>query len=315
MNEPRVSIGMPVYNGANYLRSALDSLLQQDFTDFELIISDNASTDETALICQEYAAKDKRIQYSRNESNIGAARNYNRVFTLARGRYFKWAAHDDVHLPGFLGCCVEVLDQAPASVVLVAPKTEIIDEYGKRVKKDWHVESLDTRHTHAYQRVAVILKNVAWAPAQFGLYRSDALRKTRLIDRFFAADYVLLFELAILGEIWEIPEVLFQRRFHGGISTLVNRNQAEFLQWYDPSQKVKRPLIPWMKHELEPRARVGFEYIRSIHRMCLPLKEKFFCICTVLSIWSFRELKRLSHEYSSRSLNRIKKVLHPASIG
>ena len=130
---PKISIGLPVYNGANFLRPALDSILQQDYTDFELIISDNASTDETSQICQQYAADDRRIRFIRCESNIGAAGNFRKVFDLARSDYFKWATHDDIHLPGFLSRCVEVLGQSPPSVVLVAPRAELIDGEGKKL--------------------------------------------------------------------------------------------------------------------------------------------------------------------------------------
>jgi glycosyltransferase involved in cell wall biosynthesis len=299
MHLPRLSIGMPVYNGEKYLRSALDSLLQQDYNDFELIISDNASTDATSRICLDYAAADERIRYFRNESNIGAAGNYNRVFHLARSGLFKWATHDDVHLPGFLRRCVEVLDQAPMSVVLVAPKAEIIDEDGRRIEKGWHVESLHTRRSRPYQRVVDVLWNVDWATAQFGLFRSEALRKTRLIDRFVACDYVLMLELAILGEIWEIPETLFQRRYHSGISTSANKTQAEFLRWFDPSQGTKGTLFSWMRPNLQPRMRLGVEYARSIWRMPMQTNERVRCFLVAYLIWFARELRRLSKEYAS----------------
>src|ERR1700737_2789384 len=95
MHVPRVSIGLPVYNGERYLRFAIDSLLEQDYINFELIISDNASTDATQAICQEFADKDPRVRYYRNQTNLGASGNYDRVFELARGDLFKWAAHDD----------------------------------------------------------------------------------------------------------------------------------------------------------------------------------------------------------------------------
>src|SRR6267142_6107507 len=142
--QPKVSVGLPVYNGAEFLRAALDSILRQDYRDFELIISDNASTDGTRAICQQYAQGDKRIRYFRNESNGGAAENYRRVFELARGDYFNWATHDDIQLPGFLRRCAEVLDKAPTSVVLVAPRAEIIDAEGRKIE-DWPVERLQTK--------------------------------------------------------------------------------------------------------------------------------------------------------------------------
>lgn len=93
---PMVSIGTPVYNGAKYLRKALDSLLEQTFTDFELIISDNASTDDTQAICEEYARRDSRIRYVRQSMNIGAAENFRFVQQQAKGEFFMWAAHDDL---------------------------------------------------------------------------------------------------------------------------------------------------------------------------------------------------------------------------
>ena len=111
--KPKVSIGLPVYNGEDFLAEALDSLLDQTYDDFELIISDNASTDSTADICTSYSAKDSRIRYLRSDVNLGAAVNYNLVFELATGEYFKWAAHDDICAPEFIGACVDILDRYP----------------------------------------------------------------------------------------------------------------------------------------------------------------------------------------------------------
>src|SRR5262245_45018612 len=99
---PRVSIGLPIFNGEKYVAQAFDSILAQTYADFELIISDNASTDQTEAICQAYANRDRRIRYYRNNRNLGAAANYNRVFDLSTGVYFKWAAHDDIVLPTFV---------------------------------------------------------------------------------------------------------------------------------------------------------------------------------------------------------------------
>src|SRR3989337_590294 len=121
-NMPTVSIGLPVFNGEKYLRQALDSILAQTYQDFELIISDNASTDKTQQICREYVKKDSRIRYYRNKRNLGATRNHNRVFELSCGEYFKWASHDDLLAPEFLSRCVSVLDQ-DHSIVLCHSKT------------------------------------------------------------------------------------------------------------------------------------------------------------------------------------------------
>ena len=99
---PRVSIGLPVYYGEQFLTEALDAILTQTFDDFEVIICDNASTDRTAEISQAYAARDPRISYRRNRVNVGAMRNFNLAFRLSRGAYFKWWAADDLCMPTFL---------------------------------------------------------------------------------------------------------------------------------------------------------------------------------------------------------------------
>jgi glycosyltransferase involved in cell wall biosynthesis len=127
ISPPRITIGVPVYNGERHLRQALDSLLAQDTTDFRLVISDNASTDRTAEICQAYVARDPRVSYVRNEKNLGAAANYNRLLHMATTPYFKWASADDVCEPQLLTRCLEVLEARP-NVVLAYPKTVLIDE-------------------------------------------------------------------------------------------------------------------------------------------------------------------------------------------
>src|SRR5882762_1549884 len=118
---PRISIGLPVYNGENFITDALESILGQTYTDFELIISDNASTDRTEALCKSYAARDPRIRYWRNAENLGAARNFNRVFELSSGEYFKWTAHDDVLAPDYLEKCIEASDRDPSVVLVYTP--------------------------------------------------------------------------------------------------------------------------------------------------------------------------------------------------
>ena len=105
-----VSVGLPVYNGARYLPAAIDSLLSQTFEDFELIISDNGSTDETERICRGYAARDPRVRYVRSDVNRGLLWNFRNVLELARAPRFKWMAHDDICAPEFLRRCMEELD-------------------------------------------------------------------------------------------------------------------------------------------------------------------------------------------------------------
>ena len=132
IKKPRVSIGLPVYNGEAHIEEAISSILAQSYRDFELVISDNGSKDKTQQICSEYAKRDRRIFYYRFEKNIGAARNFNRVFDLSSGEFFKWAASDDVIAPEYLSKCLSVLEQNP-SVVLV---------HSKRKSRQTHVWTL-----------------------------------------------------------------------------------------------------------------------------------------------------------------------------
>ena len=132
--KPKLSIGMPIYNAEKFLRSRLDSLLSQTFTDFELIISDDASVDSTSEICREYISKDKRVQYIRQEKNIGGINNFHFVLHKAKGEYFFWAAQDDVILPGFIEKNLEVLKNE--KIVCSASQVKYYGEKTKYIKNN-----------------------------------------------------------------------------------------------------------------------------------------------------------------------------------
>lgn len=118
---PLVSIGMPVYNSERTITAALDSIVSQSFTDFELIISDNASTDSTGAICTEYASRDHRIQYIRQPMNQGATENFRFVLSRARGEFFMWAAGDDIRSPDFIAANIAFLEEHPDFVASTSP--------------------------------------------------------------------------------------------------------------------------------------------------------------------------------------------------
>lgn len=209
-DNPQLSIGMPVYNGAQFIKEALDSILAQTFEDFELIISDNASTDETEEICRAYVAKDHRIRYYRNEENIGAAQNFNRVFELSSGKYFKWVACDDIYAPDFIWKCIEVLEQDP-TVILCHSKIKLIDETG-RFLQNYEIE-LNTDSPKPQVRFHELLsKHMCFQI--FGIIRSKILRMTSLFGNYGYADGVLLWRLGFLGRFHEIPEYLLLYRIH-----------------------------------------------------------------------------------------------------
>jgi glycosyltransferase involved in cell wall biosynthesis len=291
---PRVSIGLPVFNGEDYLADAIESILRQDFQDFELIISDNASDDATPAICRRFAQSDPRVQYHRSDVNRGAAWNYNRVFELSQGEFFRWQAHDDLCLPGLLSHCLQVFDDSPSSVVVAYPKSQVIDANGHRLPQ-FVPESLDAREAEPHLRLAKVLRSLNMACPVFGLIRSSALRQTRLIDRFIASDYVLLSELAMLGELREVPQVLFLRRIHPRISTYASRTATQLLQWYDPSQRRYGGLLP-------PMMALGSEFIRSARRLPLAPQDRLRCTLVAARVWYGRELRNLAGRYKARVL-------------
>jgi glycosyltransferase involved in cell wall biosynthesis len=211
---PRVSVGLPVYNGEDFLEQAIESILCQTFEDFELIISDNASDDATEKICRTFAERDRRIRYHRNSVNIGGTPNFNRLVRLARADYFKWAAHDDLCAPDFLGECVAVLDRE-ATVVLCHSVTQVVDSQGHVVRQytpSPRIGSPDPR-----ERFSAVISPYSWmslSPFQFGIIRIQALRNANLLGVYPGSDKVLLAQLALAGRLYQVPELLFSVRSH-----------------------------------------------------------------------------------------------------
>ena len=296
---PRVSIGLPIYNGERYLRSALDSILQQDYADFELIICDNASTDATQEICREFASKDSRIRYFRNDTNIGASGNYNRVFELARGEFFKWASHDDEFHQSLVRRCLKVFEQASPSAVLVFSKAAIIDEAGRML--DLSPDTIKSPAVRPFLRLGSLLRHAGYAHPLWGLIKSDALRRTRLMGNL-EADHILLAELALLGECIEIPEVLYRERRHAGCAMNINRTPQELLAWHDPNGRHGKIRLP---HRLEWR----LEYIKAIRHVPLSKIDRLLCYYVVWTVPVWRCLLRWTGPLRHRiGLNRTKQV-------
>jgi glycosyltransferase involved in cell wall biosynthesis len=301
---PLVSVGLPVFNGQNYIRQAIDSILNQDFQDFELIISDNASTDDTGSICQEYARMDKRVRYYRNESNIGAAPNHNRVFEMASAQYFKWMAHDDENHPQLIGRCVDALDRAPDSVVLAYPQVELINEDGEVTGQYLVSVARDSPRPHL--RLQTLLTCLDLGTPMYGIVRAAALRKTRLHGSFIAADYVMLAELAMLGEIVEIPGALLRKRIHPGRSMETYRvGGRDHLAWFDPQNLRHRRI-------LSSSDRLALEYLRSVWHVSMGIRERIacarvICACTQRSRvvrWKQRVRRALGLKVSSGTSGR-----------
>jgi glycosyltransferase involved in cell wall biosynthesis len=287
IKKPRVSIGVPVYNGEDFLEAALDSILAQTYREFELIISDNASTDHTQSICEHYAAHDPRIQYHRNHENRGAAQNYNFVFFLAVGDYFKWAAHDDLCAPQFLERCIEILDREP-EVVLCYPKTILIDEHGVTIGD--YADDLDLRSPFPHKRFGHYHKRYG-EPAMcnpiFGLIRAETLRQTILIRSYPGSDMVLLGELALRGLLYEIPEPLFFRRDHPRASVRAHPGLGERALWFDPTNRDRSPF---------DGRKLLAEYLEIIRRVHMNRAEKVRCYGQ-MGGWLIRNRRELIKDY------------------
>ena len=225
----KVTVGLPVCNGANYLAAAIDSILAQTYADFDLLISDNASTDDTEEICRAYASKDRRIRYIRQPRNLGAAANYNFLARICETPYFKWAAHDDLLAPGFLAACVDVLD-SDSTVVVASPGSILIDEAGTPLPYSperggmidrsgvcWPVlpeKNDDLTAADPSLRFQAVMLNMIMCVEIFGVMRRSALLRTPLQGAFSGADKVLLAQMSLLGRFWLGRETLFFRRCH-----------------------------------------------------------------------------------------------------
>jgi Glycosyl transferase family 2 len=267
-----VTVGLPVYNGARYLPSALAALAAQTYRDLEIVISDNCSTDETEEICRAFAAQDERVRYIRRAENRGAAWNFNSVVTASSSPYFKWAAADDVLAPTCIERCVEVLDETDDSVVLVYPETKLIDEEGAIIG-DWK-DGVDLRQAAAHDRLRSLIQNLILGHPMFGVARREALERTHLNGSFPSSDYVLLAELALLGEIRQLDEPLFFRRVHAESSRNANASPAELAEWFGAGSTTR--------HE---HTRLFAEHVRAIAASPIPRSERLRCLATFVDTW------------------------------
>jgi glycosyltransferase involved in cell wall biosynthesis len=273
---PRLSIGLPVYNGENYLAEALDSLLAQTFCDFELIISDNASTDSTPQIVERYATQDARIRCFVQPSNIGAARNHNFVFEQARAPYFKWASHDDLYAPTLLERCVELLEQQPDAVLTHALEA-FIDADGEVV---WsYPYTLQTASPHVPVRFRSMLFDLG-GDDMYGVMRSAQLRQTRLFGSYHNSDRTLTTEIALRGRFMQVPEVLYFRRDHPGRAERTQMTAQSRAANMDPRRgdRLRNPL---------PRLIVEYvwAYVRMIGTVPMSGRDRLRCFGYLL--WWF----------------------------
>jgi len=279
-----VSIGLPVYNGAPFLAETLDSILAQTHEEFELAVSDNGSTDETEEICREYARRDPRLRYLRRDVNRGAAWNYNSLLPETTGAYFKWAAHDDLLAPTYLERCVEVMRRLP-TVSVVYPRTRWIDEDGNL--GDEVARDVDLREPTPHGRLASLAKSFVLGNSAFGLMRRDMLERTNLLGAFPSADFVMLAELALQGEIHQLPETLFFRRNHPAMSRRANPSPKDVAEWFEPGSGRDDIREHWVMFN---------QTLRAIERAPFSRIERSRCYASFLGAWTRGKLVPMLEE-------------------
>ena len=287
--QPRVSVGVPVFNGDNFLAEALDSVLAQTFGDFEVVISDNGSSDRTEEICRGYAERDPRVHYHRSDVNRGVYWNFKRALELGHGDYFMWLAHDDKLAPLFLERCVAALDADPGAV-LSYPKAIDIDDKGNcLVYKEQNLNAGVARPNERFRELIRMEHN---CEAIFGLVRMEALHKIRVFGGFADADRVMLSELALHGHYSQVPEFLFLHREHALRTTNVY-----------PQSRFQRTaiLLPQKRAKIVfPHFRQCGEYMLAIHRSPLGWKDRLRC---------YREMLHWLRLYWRRMVRDVKEVL------
>ena len=296
--KPLLGVGLPVYNGEDFLARAIDSVLAQTFRDFEIIISDNGSTDRTEEICRDYASRDARVSYHKAAENRGIVWNYNQVFALSSNELFVWFSHDDILAPTYLEKCVEILQKDP-SVVLSFSNWGEIDSTGKLQGSYKSRVVMDSADPVERFRAGIRLDHLCepWC----GVTRADIARKTGLYGNYADYDRVLIAEIGLHGRLVEVQEPLFFRREHKARSIYLHPSRFERTLWIDPRQKGTLIL---------PYFREFREFWAAVNRAHLPSRQSRACKWALIE-WAGTNRRRLVndlrsavHEIAHRILRR-----------
>ncbi len=238
---PLITIGIPIYNGAPWIEETIASIKNQTEQDFEIVLCDNASTDDTESICRKMASEDSRFKYIRNPENIGAPKNYNLAIESASGKYFKWNSASDLCLPSLLEDCIKVL-AADDEVSLCYSRTAYLNDNGEKQYVDKQLELLQGSPSERFIRFCeeINLNNM-----MNGVMRTEQLKGTMLNQNFFASDICLMAEIVLLGKVVQLPDHLFVRRISETTSSsLVSSDDQQ--RYIDPQLK-SRMLFQHMK--------------------------------------------------------------------
>jgi hypothetical protein len=281
---PRVSIGLPVFNGERFLVEAVESILAQHERDLELIIADNASTDATAEICRDFVARDQRVRYVGSDRNRGIAWNFNRLVDLARAPYFKWADCDDVIEPSLVGRCVAALDADP-SAVLAYTWARYIDENGDTLRETVEVPQYGSS-ANTVERVKGFLRLPATHVLELqGVIRRRELSATCRMGPYATSDLALILELAMRGRFAEIPEPLFLHRMHDARASLAAPSPRERSRIHTEDGRAA----------LLPRWRLAIGLARGVLASPVPVSQRLQ-ILPAVGLWATRHWTQLAFD-------------------
>lgn len=208
-----LSIGLPVYNEENFISETLNSILSQTYTNFELIISDNNSTDSTKKIIEKFEKKDKRINFIKNKDNIGMINNFNLVFKKSKGKYFMWAGAHDILNQNYVKFLIEELEKNSNRVTLAFSDVGHIDNKGEIILKHKNI-GFDNGHLGYFSKnlkLPFMLKNSG--DMVYGVFQRKHLPKTKLLSKMLWPDVLLIHEVSAFGKIKKINSPLRYRRY------------------------------------------------------------------------------------------------------
>jgi hypothetical protein len=281
---PRVSIGLPVFNGERFLVEAVESILAQHEDDLELIIADNASTDATPDICREFVARDRRVRYVGSDRNRGIAWNFNRLVDLAQAPYFKWADCDDVIEPSLVGRCVAALDADP-SAVLAYTWARYIDEDGATLRDTVEVPRYGSSSSTVERAQGFLQLPTTHVLELQGVIRRQELSETCGMGPYATSDLALILELAMRGRFAEIPEPLFLHRMHDARASLAAPSPRERSRMHTEDGRAA----------LLPRWRLALSLARGVLTSPTPMSQRLRILPWV-GVWAFRHWTQLAYD-------------------
>ena len=276
ISTPRLTLGLPVYNGERFLAQSLDALLAQTYTDFELIISDNASSDRTSEIAKQYQSVDARIRYFRHDQNRGSTFNHNFAIGPARGELFKWVSDDDLYAPELLQRCINALDSRP-ELALAHSWTAFIDEESKITERAQY--GLTTDVPDPVERFRSVLYTDG-GDDMYGVMRMSILRQIRPFNSYHWADRTFVAELALHGPFHNEPDYLYLRRDHPMRTSALGRNDIRLrCSRLDPARanRWRHPLVRLMAEYV-----LGFA--SAVRRAPLSPQDRRRCM-KELAVW------------------------------